>query len=291
VAEQGRLTACGVAFRPGVRGKFRPQMETNSRTKHVLPIAAITLVISAICVVVALAIDWLPDPASQEADRVDQLTWWTVWVSIAIFASVMGVMFYSVWRFRAKDGDESDGPPIHGHTMLEVVWTAIPTVLLAITAAWAAIVLAKNEEIAKAGQGPLRVEVLAQQFNWEFTYPDLGVTTGDLRVPVGRQVVLNLHAKETIHSFFVYETRIKGDAVPGIENDLVRFTMKPEYAGRDFPIVCTELCGAGHGIMRAQMKTLSTGDYDAWAAEAKASAAEQAAKTPPPPPPTTTTTP
>ena len=58
--------------------------------------------------------------------------------------------------------------------------------------------------------------MLAQQFAWEFTYPDLGVTTGDLRVPAGRQVVLDLHSKDVIHSFFVFETRIKGDAVPGI---------------------------------------------------------------------------
>ncbi len=265
-------------------------MATTSRKEHVLPIAIITLVIAAVSVVVALTIDWLPDPASKEADRVDLLVWWTVWASIGIFAIVMAFMFYSVWKFRAKDGDESDGPPIHGHTMLEIVWTAIPTVLIGITAAWAAIVLIKNEDIAQAGPGPLRVEVLAQQFAWEFTYPDLGVTTGDLRVPAGRQVVLNLHAKDVIHSFFVYETRIKGDAVPGQVNDRVRFTMKPEYAGKIYPIVCTELCGAGHGVMRAQMITLTAGDYDTWAQQAKATAAEAAAKAPPPPPPTTTTT-
>lgn len=264
-------------------------MGTTSRKRHILPIMVIALVIAAISVVVALTIDWLPDPAAEEADRVDLLVWWTVWVSVGIFAIVMAFMFYSVWRFRAKDGDESDGPPIHGHTLLEVVWTAIPTVLIGITAAWGAIVLIKNEEIAKAGAGPLRVEVFAQQFAWEFTYPDLGVTTGDLRVPAGRQIVLNLHAKEVIHSFFVYETRIKGDAVPGQTNDLVRFTMKPEYAGRTYPIVCTELCGAGHGVMRAQMITLSAGDYDAWAQKAKADAAAAKAAAPPPPPATPTT--
>ena len=273
-----------------------PQMATTSRKRHILPITIIALLIAAISVVVALTIDWLPDPAAEEVDRVDLLVWWTVWVSIGIFAIVMAFMFYSVWKFRAKDGDESDGPPIHGHTLLEIVWTAIPTVLIGITAAWGAIVLIKNEEIAKAEAGPLRVEVLAQQFAWEFTYPDLGVTTGDLRVPAGRQVVLNLHAKEVIHSFFVYETRIKGDAVPGQTNDRVRFTMKPENAGKSYPIVCTELCGAGHGVMRAQLITLSAGAYEAWARTAKADAAAAKAAAPPPatsttPPPATSTTP
>ncbi len=242
-----------------------------------LPIAIIAIVVAGAATIVAKTIDWLPDPAAKEADRVDQLVWWTVWASIGIFTVVVTFLLYSVWRFRAAEGDESDGPPIHGHTLLEIVWTAIPTVMIGITAAWGAVVLLKNEDISKAAQGPLRVDVLAQQFTWKFTYPDLGVTTGDLRVPVDRQVVLNLRATDVIHSFFVYETRIKGDAVPGIVNDRVRFTMKPEYAGRIFPIVCTELCGAGHGIMRAQMITLSGADYDAWAQKAKADAA--AAKT------------
>jgi cytochrome c oxidase subunit 2 len=134
-------------------------------------------------------------------------------------------------------------------------------------------VLIKNEDIANAGQGVLHVDVMAQQFAWEFTYPDLGVTTGDLRVPVDRQVILSLRAKDVIHDFFVYETRIKGDAVPGIVNTQVRFTMKPEYAGRIFPIICAELCGAGHGVMRAQMITMTGSDYTAWAQKARTDAA------------------
>jgi cytochrome c oxidase subunit 2 len=243
------------------------------RSGHVLPIAIISAVVAGISVIVALAIDWLPDPASVESDRVDALIWWTVWASIAIFTVVVSFTLYSVWKFRAPEGDESDGPPIHGNTVLEIIWTAIPAVMIGITAAWAAVVLIKNEDIARAGQGPLRVEVLAQQFAWEFTYPDLGVTTGDLRVPVDRQVVLLLHANEVIHSFFVYETRIKGDAVPGIVNTQVRFTMKPETAGQIYPIICAELCGVGHAVMRAQLITLTSSDYAAWAQKARADAA------------------
>lgn len=248
-------------------------LKKASRSGHVLPIAIISAVVAGISVIVALAIDWLPDPASFESDRVDALIWWTVWASIAIFTVVVSFTLYSVWKFRAPEGDESDGPPIHGHTLLEIVWTAIPTVMIGITAAWGAAVLIKNEDIAKGGQGILRVDVLAQQFAWEFTYPDLGVTTGDLRVPVDRQVVLSLRAKDVIHDFFVYETRIKGDAVPGIVNTQVRFRMKPEYAGRVFPIICAELCGAGHGVMRAQLITMSGSDYTAWALKARIDAA------------------
>lgn len=243
------------------------------RSGHVLPIAIISAVVAGVSVIVALTIDWLPDPGSVEADRVDALIWWTVLASIAIFTVVVSFTLYSVWRFRAPEGDESDGPPIHGHTLLEIVWTAVPTVMIGITAAWGAAVLIKNEDVATAGQGALRVDVLAQQFAWEFTYPDLGVTTGDLRIPVDRQIILNLRAKDVIHDFFVYQTRIKGDAVPGIVNDRVRFTMKPEFAGRTFPIICAELCGAGHGVMRAQMITMTGSDYTAWAQKASTDAA------------------
>ncbi len=242
------------------------------RSGHVLPIAIISAVVAGISLIVALAIDWLPPAAAVQADRVDALIWWTVFASIAIFTVVVSFTLYSVWKFRAPEGDESDGPPIHGHTLLEIVWTAIPTVMIGITAAWGAAVLIKNEDIAKGGQGVLHVDVLAQQFAWEFTYPDLGVTTGDLRVPVDRQIVLSLRAKDVIHDFFVYETRIKGDAVPGIVNTQVRFTMKPEYAGRVFPIICAELCGAGHGVMRAQMITMTSSDYTAWAQKARTDA-------------------
>jgi len=245
----------------------------SKRNGHVLPIAIIALVVVGLSMAVALLIDWLPAAASREADRVDPLIWWTVFASIGIFTVVVTFLLYSVWKFRAAPGDESDGPPIHGNTMLEIVWTAIPTVMIGVTAAWAALVLVQNEEIAKGAQGPLVVDVLAQQFDWEFTYPDLDVTTGDLRVPAGRQVLLRLHAKDVIHDFFVYETRIKGDAVPGIVNTQVRFTMKPEYAGRVFPIICAELCGAGHAVMRAQLITLSPTAYRAWELKAKVQAA------------------
>lgn len=240
---------------------------------HALPLTVLGLIIGAICVFIAKYFDWMPDAASREADRVDSLIWFCIWTSIVVYTVVMTFLLYSVWRFRAKPGDERDGYPNHGHTVLEIVWTLIPTIVIAGVAVWAAVVVVKNENIATAadGKGPLHIDVAAQQFWWEFTYPELGVSSGELRIPADRQVVLKLHSRDVIHSFFVPETRIKGDAVPGITNSLVRFTMKPETAGTTYPIICTELCGAGHGIMRSTLRVMSPTDYDAWATEAKAS--------------------
>ncbi len=242
-----------------------------SPKQHAIPLIVIGLIIGGICVFIAHYFDWLPAAASLQADRVDKLIWFTIYTSIVVYTVVMTFLLYSVWRFRAKPGDERDGSSNHGHTLLEIVWTLIPTVVIGTTAVWAAIVIVKNENIAKAAPGALNIDVVGQQFAWSFTYPDLGVETGILRVPADRQIVLTLRSQDVIHSFFVPEARVKGDAVPGITNDRVRFTMKPETAGNSYTIICTELCGAGHGIMRSRMVVMSPTDYDAWAAKAKAS--------------------
>jgi cytochrome c oxidase subunit II len=239
------------------------------KSPHALPIAVLGVIVAGVSVAIALLINWLPDAASKEADRVDALIWWTVFASIFIFTIVLTFLLYSVWKFRAAPGDEEDGPPLHGNTKLEVIWTAIPTIMLLITAIWAALVLHKNEALA-APADRMQIDVTAQQFLWQFTYPGTGVTTGDLRVPAGTQIQLRLHAVDVIHDFFVFETRIKGDAVPGITNTQVRFTMKPETAGRTYAIVCAELCGIGHAVMRSRMVVMSPGAFRAWLQQAQA---------------------
>jgi cytochrome c oxidase subunit 2 len=246
---------------------------SSPRSNHVLPLAIIGLVVGGICVLVSQAFDWLPEAASLESNRVDALIWWCIWVSIGVFTVVITFLLYSIWKFRAPHDEELDGVPLHGHTGLEIIWTVIPTVIIGVTAVWSALVVVRNEEVSAAPGGPMYVDVVARQFVWDFTYPELGVTTGDLHVPTDRQVILRLQAKDVIHSFFVYETRIKGDAVPGIVNDRVRFTMKTGTAGKSYPVVCAELCGAGHSVMRTRMYVHAPGDFDAWTATAKREAA------------------
>ena len=119
------------------------------RSRHTIPLLVIAIVIGAITSAAAIFIDWLPEQASEQADRVDHLMWFVVWSSVAIFTLVATVILYAAIRFRAKPGDESDGPPTHGNTTLEVVWTIVPTILLAVVAVWAYLVLSDNEALAK----------------------------------------------------------------------------------------------------------------------------------------------
>ena len=132
---------------------------------------------------VAVPIQWLPTSASEEMDRIAFVYWFATVICIAIFALVAAVIVYSVRTFRAQPDDDSDGPPIHGHTGLEIVWTVIPAVLVTAIAIVSAIVLARNGE---AGTNPLQVNVFAQQFAWRFEYPQhANPRSGELVLPSG----------------------------------------------------------------------------------------------------------
>jgi cytochrome c oxidase subunit 2 len=218
-----------------------------------------------ITTLVAVLIPWLPVQASREAGRIDFTFWFMTGISIFVFAIVAAVLFYEVLNFRAKPGDWSDGPPVHGHTGLEILWTVIPFVLVTAVMIVSAIVLHEN---AKAGSDPLKVTAIAQQFAWQFKYPN-GVVTPELRMPLGRGMVLTLTAKDVLHSFWVPEFRQKQDAVPGLPTEIV---ITPTRTGT-FPVICVELCGLGHSTMRSEAIVMRKADYDRWYAGSKQAAA------------------
>jgi cytochrome c oxidase subunit 2 len=169
-----------------------------------------------------------------------------------------------VQTFRVQPEDDSDGPPIHGHTGLEIVWTVIPAVLVIAIGVVSAVVLAQNSD---AGTNPLRVNVVAQQFAWRFEYPgEQDVRSGELVLPVNRKVELQLQSLDVLHSFWVPDFGQKQDLVPGTEQRLV---ITPTRTGT-YPLVCTELCGLGHATMRARVRVLPEAEYDAWLAEQSA---------------------
>jgi cytochrome c oxidase subunit 2 len=219
------------------------------RKGSVIQLIAIALVMGAVCTAVALLIPWLPVAAGREASRIQFVYWFTTAIAIVVFSVVGAVLIFEVWKFRVRPGDDSDGPPTHGHTALEIVWTAIPAVLVTAISIVSAIVLAKNGE---AGSNPVVVKVVAQQFAWEFTYSN-GKTYGYLTLPEGRHTKLDITSKDVIHSFWVPQLSQKQDAVPGEHNNLV---VTPTRLGT-FPVICTELCGLGHSVMRSHVTIVS----------------------------------
>jgi cytochrome c oxidase subunit 2 len=224
----------------------------------------LTVVISA----VMLQFDWNGEAASDEADPIDTLLNVMIVLSSFVFSIVLVMLGYSIWRYRAKPGDESDGEPIHGDTKLEIAWTVIPTVIVLFGAVYSWIILDEIEEPAAADQ-QLQVSAIAQQFKWTFEYPEEGVAANELHVPVGTQLDLRLTALDVVHSFWVPEWRIKRDLVPqGAGGDEVDDTVlvTPDREGT-YNVVCTEYCGTGHATMRALVKVESQEEFDRWITE------------------------
>lgn len=207
---------------------------------------------------VAYFIRWLPVSASKERGGIDFVFWFTTGICIFIFALVASVIVYSVLKFRAAPDDDSDGPPIHGHTGLEIAWTAVPAVLVTAISVVSGVVLARNDRIP---DDAMRVKVTGIQFAWSFEYTAANrLSTGDLHLPKGRAVVFEISSKDVIHSFWVPQFGQKLDALPGSTN-LLKVT--PTKTGT-FPIICTELCGVGHSLMRSQAIVMEPAAFDAW---------------------------
>lgn len=249
----------------------------------------------------------LPVAASPEAKAVDGIFQLMMTVATGLFLLIEGVLIYAVIRFRQKPGDESDGPPVEGNVPLEIVWTAIPTVIVLIISIYSFEVynamggldpaasrdsgpqqvaeetdsnqglqglIASASDYLALGLGqspsnkakdlkPLSVDVNAIQYAFLFTYGDSGIVSGELHVPVGQPVRLNITAGDVIHAFWVPELRLKQDAVPGREAQ-VSFT--PERTG-EYPIICAELCGPYHGAMKTQLIVQSRQEYNQWIEE------------------------
>lgn len=229
--------------------------------KALVQLAAIGVVIGVLVTLVAVLFQWLPTSASEEFDRIQDIYWFATVMSIVIFALVTAVVVYAVWKWRVPPDDDADGPPIHGNTKLEVVWTAIPAVLVIILGVLSAVVLSEN---GQAGDRPIQVKAIAQQFAWKFEYGDYGdFTSGELVLPVGEQAKFTMQALDVIHSFWVPEFGQKMDAVPGIATSIL---VTPTRTG-EFAVVCTELCGLGHATMRAKARVVTRAEFDAWVKE------------------------
>jgi cytochrome c oxidase subunit II len=219
---------------------------------------AIGIVAAVLVTLVAVLIPWLPTSASKEMDRITFAYWFATVICIGIFALVAAVSVYSVIAFRAQPEDDTDGPPIHGHTGLEIAWTAVPALLVIAIGIVTAVVLSQN---ANAGSNPLHVKVFAQQFAWRFEYPDQnGLKSYELMLPLDRSVTFEMTSADVIHSFWIPEMGQKQDLVPGINTTIV---VTPTRVGR-YSLICTELCGLGHSTMRAPVQVLSQADWKAW---------------------------
>jgi cytochrome c oxidase subunit II len=244
-----------------------PQESTprRERKRTVQQMVVVGIIATAIGIAIGLTIHWFPPADSTQADKIDTL--WDVLIiaTVPVFVLVTVIVCFAVIEFRMRPGEENlDGPPIHGNTRLEVIWTAIPAMLIVGLVTYAYVVMRDIEEAPAAGNERI-VTVTGQQFAWSFAYNEGGkkFTTAQLFLPAGKSVKFDVKSKDVIHDFWVPDFRMKIDAVPGITTHY-RVTPKNPAAIGDHAIVCAELCGLGHAFMRQTAHILAPADFDRW---------------------------
>ena len=204
----------------------------------------------------------LPQLASAQGVIIDWLFGIHLYLIAFLFALVMVFMLYSVIVFRRQPGDESDGPHIHGHTTLEIAWTIIPTIIVAYIGYLGVVTL---HSVTASSPDELTVQVTGMQWSWRFDYPEFGITSPDLILPVNKPVRFEITSSDVIHSFWVPEFRMKQDAVPGA---VTLLHVTPNLVG-SYKVRCAEICGLQHATMLADVRVVDHADFRTWAMDEK----------------------
>jgi cytochrome c oxidase subunit 2 len=233
--------------------------------RFIIPIST-TIVFSILLSILFLQLDMTPLLASQEGGGIDRLLDGLFILTAIIFSLVMSFLVYSLVAFRRKPGDQEDAKPVFGNVALEIVWTAIPLIIVLVLGAWGTRVLADISQ--ESTPEDLIVEVTGLQWSWRFYYPDYGFTSAELVLPVNQPVLLRIRSDDVIHSFWIPEFRIKMDAVPGVVNEM-RIT--PTEIG-NYQVHCSELCGTAHAYMIAPSRVIEPIAFEEWASERQSAA-------------------
>jgi cytochrome c oxidase subunit 2 len=233
-----------------------------------------------------------PVPVTDRAHEISQLYDIVFAIAVAIFIAVEGLIVWSILRYRRRPTDIDLPPQTHGNNLVEVLWTAIPTVivLFLFVISWDTLNKVDATSVQQGQQPDLQVHVIAGQFQWQFEYldangkhvatqtkPVAGPDGGGMAVPVGKKVYVTLSSGDVIHAWYVPRFLFKRDVIPGQTNHF-EFTVDEDEAGQVFHGQCAELCGTGHRVMLFNVVALTQADFDTWLA--KLVEAEKA--TPPP---------
>jgi cytochrome c oxidase subunit 2 len=224
-------------------------------------------------------------PVTKIAEEQHWLHWFMLIICSVVFVAVFAVMFYSIWKHRKSVGHK---PATFTDSMsVEILWTAVPFVIVILMALPATKVLVAQKDTTNAD---LTVKVTGYQWKWGYDYikgegeglsyistldssqramSDAGKPLGDnyllkvdnpLVVPVGQKIRVITTANDVIHAFAVPAFGIKQDAIPGFVRDT---WFRAEKTG-DFYGQCQELCGKEHAYMPIHVRVLSATDYAAW---------------------------
>ena len=195
----------------------------------------------------------------------DSLLFWATLVFVIVQVGIL----YIIFKFKARP-DSPKPKQVHGNTTLEILWTAVPAVILAFIAVPTVKTIFITQ--AKAPANALQVEVIGHQWWWEFRYPEYGITTaGELYLPVGRPVNFKLNTVDVLHSFWIPRLGGKRDLISNRTNYLW-MTPRDSMALKALNGSCNEYCGASHANMRFRAFTVTPEQFASWAAHQKGQA-------------------
>ncbi len=228
-----------------------------SLPRRILP-AALIFVLSA-CSRVEQPLNSL-DPQGPIAERIDTLFWVVFWIAAAIFVVVQGGILVSILLFRDRKGRSEDPKQTHGNAKLEIVWTAIPTLILA---GIAVPTFQTVFDLADCPSDAMEINIVGHQWWFEYQYPDYDITTANVMViPADTEICAKMTSADVIHNFWIPKLNGKRYLVPGQETELrLRADEPGEFWGH-----CAEFCGLSHAKMRARVEAMSPSDFDAWVA-------------------------
>jgi cytochrome c oxidase subunit 2 len=197
-------------------------------------------------------------PASPEAHAIADLFIITLWICAVIFAIVAGVVGYSLVKYRWREG-EPEPDQLAGHKKLEIVWTAVPFVIVLVLFGLTVQAMEKSDPAAPIGQPDL--VVIGHQWWWEIRSPKLGyIAATEIHIPVGTPISVQLDSADVLHEFWVPQLTRKMTTVPGAKNHVWMQADQPGvYQG-----VCSEFCGTQHAWMRFEVVAEPREKFDAW---------------------------
>jgi cytochrome c oxidase subunit 2 len=215
------------------------------------------------------------EPASPISAAIADLHTLVLIIAAGVFVVVAGLILIAAFRFRRRAAlrDAGEPPQIHGNTRLEIAWTVAPAII--VVALFVLGVRAQQNMDAAAHSAepgvPITVEVVGHQWWWEFRYPEFRIATaGQMVIPAGRVINLQITSADVIHSFWVPELGGKTDAIMGVIN---RSVLRANQPG-DFYGQCAELCGVSHAYMRLVVTAVSEDEFAAWVTSQAMDAAE-----------------
>lgn len=213
-------------------------------------------------------------PVSTPADGIRELSFLVMGIAAGIFVVVSGVLFWCVYRYRARPGDDHEPPQVYGSNPIEWAWTIVPVLIVLVL--FLATARTINElQASEVPPNAMKVTIVGHQWWWEIKYPDLGVVTAnELHLPVSRDgaarpTYLHLESADVIHSFWIPQLAGKTDVVPNRRNLMwVEPTETGTFLGQ-----CAEYCGTQHAKMLLRVIVHEPGDFERWVATQKTPAA------------------